>query len=62
MMGPSGISFGSLLLIALVAFLLFGGKRFQHLGEDLAAAIKGFKRGIADSDASDQSSSEHKDV
>ncbi len=47
-MGFSGMSFGSILLIALVVVLLFGGNRIAQLGEDMGKAIKGFKKAIDD--------------
>ena len=43
-MGFTGISTGSLLLILLVVLLLFGRQRMSTIGEDLAKAIKGFKK------------------
>lgn len=47
-MGFHGFSFGSLLLILVIAILLFGTKRLRHMGEDLGAAFKGFKKGLKD--------------
>ena len=45
-MGFSGMSFGSILLIALVVVLLFGGNRIAQIGEDMGKAIKGFKKAL----------------
>lgn len=53
-MGFSGMSFGSVILIALVVVLLFGGNRVAQIGEDLGKAIKGFKKAI-DEDKSPES-------
>lgn len=53
-MGLDGISFGSLLLIFGISSILFGTKKLRSLGEDLGAAIKGFKKGL-------NGETEHKD-
>lgn len=45
-MGVDGISTGSLLLIFLIVVVLFGTKRLRDVGEDLAAAVKGFRQGM----------------
>ena len=45
-MGISGISPGSLLLIALIVVLLFGTRKLSTVGEDLGKAIKGFRKGL----------------
>lgn len=47
-MGLDGISFGSLILIFVISSILFGTKKLRSLGEDLGAAIKGFKKGLSD--------------
>lgn len=39
---------GELLVILAIVFLLFGTKRLKDFGGDLGAAIKGFKKNIAD--------------
>lgn len=49
-MGLDGISFGSLLLIFVISTVLFGTKKLRSLGEDLGAAIKGFKKGLNEED------------
>lgn len=45
-MGFHGFSFGSLILILIIAVLLFGTKRLRNMGEDLGAALRGFRRGM----------------
>ena len=45
-MSLSGISVGSLLLIALIVLLLFGTKKIRHIGSDLGGAIRDFKHGL----------------
>lgn len=47
-MGFGGISMGSLLLILIIVLLLFGTKRLRHIGEDLGAALKSFRKGLKD--------------
>jgi len=51
-MGFSGMSFGSLLLILLIAMLIFGTKRMRNIGEDLGAAIKSFRKGMEEGENS----------
>lgn len=41
-------SIGSLLLILVIALLLFGTKRLRNMGEDLGAAVKSFRKGMAE--------------
>jgi sec-independent protein translocase protein TatA len=49
-MGISGISPGSLILIFLIIVVLFGTKKISSLGEDFGKAIRGFKKGLKDSE------------
>lgn len=49
-MGFSGVSMGSLLLILLIVMVIFGTKRIRNIGEDLGAAVKGFRQGMADAE------------
>ena len=41
-------SIGSLLLILVIALLLFGTKRLRNMAEDLGAAVKSFRKGMAE--------------
>jgi sec-independent protein translocase protein TatA len=41
-----------LVLLAIVA-LVFGTKRLRNIGEDVGAAIKGFKKGMQDGENAD---------
>ena len=41
-----------LVLLAIIA-LVFGTKKLRNVGEDVGAAIKGFKKGMQDGDAAD---------
>ncbi len=45
-MGFHGFSFGSLLLIAVIAIIIFGTKRLRNVGEDLGAAVRSFRQGL----------------
>ena len=54
-MGFRGISIGSILLVLLIVFLIFGTKRLRSIGEDLGTALKGFRKGVKDiADDTDQ--------
>lgn len=44
-------SIGHWIVVLIVVLLLFGTKRLRNLGSDLGAALKGFKQGMADSNA-----------
>lgn len=52
-MGFHGFSFGSLILILIIAVLLFGTKRLRTLGEDLGAALKSFRKGMQSDDSNE---------
>ncbi|OGT54581.1 MAG: hypothetical protein A3F17_00485 [Gammaproteobacteria bacterium RIFCSPHIGHO2_12_FULL_41_15] len=58
-MGLRGTSFGSIFLILLIVLLLFGTKRLRNIGEDLGAALKGFRQGVKEQETISQV--EHKD-
>jgi len=49
-MGIGGISPGSLLLIFLIIVLLFGTKKLRTLGEDMGNALRGFKKGLKETE------------
>ena len=49
-MGISGINPASLLLIFLIVLVLFGTKRLRNIGEDLGKALRGFRKGIKESE------------
>lgn len=52
-MGIGGISVWQLVILLVIVVLVFGTKRLRNMGGDLGAAIKGFKKGMAD-DKSDK--------
>lgn len=39
-------NFGSLLLVFLILMMIFGTKRLRDMGNDLAVAIKSFRKGL----------------
>lgn len=45
------IGFWQIVVILVLVILIFGTKKLRNLGEDLGAAIQGFKRGLSTSDA-----------
>jgi len=49
-MGISGVSVGSLLIILVIVALIFGTKRLRGIGEDLGSAMKGFRKGMEDTE------------
>ncbi len=59
-MGLQGISIGSILIVLAIVVVIFGTKKLRNTGEDLGAALKGFKKGLkedpADSDTKDKTS------
>lgn len=49
-MGIGGISVWQLLIVLVIVMLLFGTKRLRNIGSDLGSALKGFRKGMSDSD------------
>ena len=47
-MGIGGISVWQLIILLVIVVLVFGTKRLRNMGGDLGAAIKGFRKGMAD--------------
>ena len=47
-MGIGGVSPGSLILVFLIVFLVFGKNRIKELAEELASAVKIFKKTLDD--------------
>jgi sec-independent protein translocase protein TatA len=48
-----GLGMMELLVILAIVLVIFGASRLPQLGEGLGKAIKGFKKGIADSSDED---------
>ena len=46
-----GLSLWHWLVVLLVVVLVFGTKRLRNMGQDVGEAVKGFKKGMADTDA-----------
>jgi sec-independent protein translocase protein TatA len=46
-------NFGSLLLVFLILMMVFGTQRLRDVGNDLAVAIRSFRKGLQE-DESDQ--------
>lgn len=44
-------NFGSLLMIFLILMMVFGTQRLRDMGNDLAAGIRNFRKGLEDDDA-----------
>lgn len=61
-MGLGGISVWQLLIVLLIVLLLFGTKRLRNIGGDLGSAIRGFRKGLNDSEEDEQDSSEEPPV
>jgi sec-independent protein translocase protein TatA len=41
-------NFGSLLIVFLIIMMLFGTQRLREIGNDLAVAIRSFRKGMQD--------------
>ncbi|MBN8728407.1 MAG: Sec-independent protein translocase subunit TatA [Xanthomonadales bacterium] len=48
-----GLSIWHWLIVLVIVALVFGTKRLRNIGEDVGAAIKSFRKGMQDGDASD---------
>ena len=49
------IGFRELLIILAIALLIFGAKRLRTIGSDLGAAVKGFKKSMAEGEEAEKS-------
>jgi sec-independent protein translocase protein TatA len=47
-----GLGMPELIVILVIVLIIFGASRLPQLGEGLGKAIKGFKKGISDSNES----------
>jgi sec-independent protein translocase protein TatA len=47
-----GLGMPELIIILVIVLVIFGASRLPQLGEGLGKAIKGFKKGISDSNES----------
>jgi sec-independent protein translocase protein TatA len=46
-----GLSLWHWLIVLVIVVLVFGTKRLKNVGQDLGEAVKGFKKGMQDDDA-----------
>jgi sec-independent protein translocase protein TatA len=51
-----GLGMPELIVILIIVIVIFGANRLPQLGEGLGKAIRGFKKGISDSDESTKES------
>jgi sec-independent protein translocase protein TatA len=51
-----GLGMPELIVILIIVLVIFGANRLPQLGEGLGKAIKGFKKGISDSNDSTKDS------
>lgn len=49
-----GIGFPELLIILIITFLIFGGRKLPELGAGLGKAIKSFNKGLKDDEKTEQ--------
>jgi sec-independent protein translocase protein TatA len=49
-----GLGMPELLVVLVIVIIIFGASRLPQLGEGLGKAIKGFKKGIAESQDQDK--------
>ena len=47
-----GLSLWHWLIVLVIVVLVFGTKRLKNVGQDLGEAVKGFKKGMQDDEAS----------
>ena len=52
-MGIGNIGWFQILVILLIVLLVFGTKRIRNIGSDLGGAIREFRKGVGEDDASD---------
>jgi sec-independent protein translocase protein TatA len=55
-----GLGMPELIVILIIVLVIFGANRLPQLGEGLGKAIKGFKKGISDSNESAKDSDKDK--
>ncbi len=51
-----GLGMPELIVILIIVLVIFGANRLPQLGEGLGKAIRGFKKGISDSNESNKES------
>ncbi len=53
-------NFGSLLLVFLILMMVFGTKRIRDIGNDLAVAIRSFRKGLQEDEVNNKEEKEEK--
>jgi sec-independent protein translocase protein TatA len=53
-MAMGGLSIWHWLVVLLVVTLIFGTKKLRNMGEDIGAAVKGFRKGLQGDDKAEQ--------
>ena len=56
-----GLGMPELLVILVIVIIIFGASRLPQLGEGLGKAIRGFKKGISDSNEENKGSNKRED-
>lgn len=52
-------NFGSLLLVFLIIMMIFGTQRLREIGNDLAVAIRSFRKGLQEDQDKEKKEDEH---
>lgn len=55
-----GLGMPELIIILIIVLVIFGANRLPQLGEGLGKAIRGFKKGISDSNSEESGKKENK--
>jgi sec-independent protein translocase protein TatA len=55
-----GLGMPELIVILIIVLVIFGANRLPQLGEGLGKAIKGFKKGVSDSNENPKDSDKQK--
>ena len=57
-----GLGSQELLIILVIAFFIFGGKKLPEIGAGLGKGLKAFKKGLKDIEADDQEAEKKEDM
>lgn len=57
-----GIGIKELVIILLIVLLVFGAKKLKTIGADLGSAVKGFKKGMNDSEDDEEKEKDTKQL
>ena len=56
-----GIGWRELLIVLVIVLIVFGTRKLRNVGSDLGEAVKGFKKGMRDDDATPKVDAERRD-